>query len=170
VNRSPSKRYEPSWRNYLMYGLLLVVEVFARDGVAGWYMEGPWCRRCYRNWRDDWPGRKGVKCSCGATDPVALKAWEAANLPPSYQGFGLGGADPWTALLGAALIGAAMGAKRREWWKGLGLEERPADAEEAKKAYRQAQFSAHPDHGGSREQMESVDKAWAHAERDYARG
>lgn len=166
MNRSPAKRYEPIWRDRVIYWFFRVFDRLFDGDTAPAYIKGPWCATCGRWWKDGQPLTMGLLCRCGTSDPIVLeqqtRSW---GLPP---GAGALGVDMGILLAGMVVM-AGM-AKRPEWWKALGLEERPADPEEAKKAYRQAQFSAHPDHGGSREQMEAVDKAWALAERDYAHG
>ena len=170
MTRSPAKRYEPIWRDRVIYWVFRVLDVviFRRDDpVAPEYIKGPWCEKCGRWWLDGQPRSTGLLCRCGASDPIVLerqtRSW---GLPP---GAGALGVDMGILLAGMVVM-SGMARKRPEWWKALGLESRPADEDEARRAYKRALGDAHPDRGGSRQQMEAVAKAWTHAERDYAHG
>jgi N-glycosylase/DNA lyase len=77
------------------------------------------------------------------------------------------GIDPFLAMLAAGAL--LLSRKRSPWWVAFGLESRPESPEDAKRAFKRALGASHPDRGGSREQMEKMRRAWAIAERDYAR-
>lgn len=56
------------------------------------------------------------------------------------------------------------------WWSELGLSERPATADDLRRAYRNAAKLAHPDRGGTAEQMARVAKAFEDGERFFGGG
>lgn len=156
AERSPVKRYEPGWRNFVMYAVMLIVDVFWGDdeedhGAAAFYVQGPWCLACNRLWPDGPDSYKVALCKgCCACDPLMAKrlAEEARGRRARYGVYGA-----------AAQAGVP-------WWRAFGLDDRPADRDFAYRAYKRALGDAHPDRGGNREQMDKVRAAWRLAEYD----
>ena len=165
---SPVKLYVPTWRVRVRYWVLRAFDLVFRGDAAASYLEGPWCKQCQRWWPVHPLASKDVLCPCGATDPLAVRRMEeGAGLP---RGTGSILLDSPMAFLGAMLIQAASAHPLLVWWPAFGADARPQTLEDAKRLYKRALHSAHPDRGGSREQMEKVQAAWALAEKDYARG
>lgn len=136
------------------------------------YAITPLCRLCARHWPDD---DDHLKCpGCGRKDTLRIEqARIRARLDDDGRETfdrlaGPGGIPPFL-LLGMAALAGMAAQSRGNWWKRLGLENRPVTKAEAHTAYRAAMLKAHPDHGGSREAMDKVKKAWARAEWAYER-
>lgn len=174
MSRSPNKRYDWRWKQWPLYAVFWIVGLVIRDrGVADFYRKGPWCAKCGRLWTDQGRPEKRLSCSgCGLSDPVAQDEFERAQCLPSGSTSSLLGLPLWALYFAVAARMLSAMPKRSAsdpWWRHLGLQHRPDTAEEARVAYRLALSQAHPDHGGSREQMEKVRKAWESAERHYRR-
>lgn len=165
---SPAKLYVPNWKIRARYWVLRAFDLVLRGGAAASYLEGPWCKQCHRWWPVHPLASKDVLCPCGATDPLAVKRMEErAGLKPGTGPLLL---DNPLGFLGALLVSRLMAPPGAPWWAAFGTDERPETLEDAKRLYKRALRTSHPDRGGSREQMEKVQGAWAKAEKDYARG
>lgn len=57
-----------------------------------------------------------------------------------------------------------------EWWRVLGLDERPSSLAKAKAAHREALKAKHPDKGGTDADAAAINDAYAQAQREFGDG
>lgn len=111
--------------------------------------------------------RRGDRQECIAIDQYDRLADNLAAIAGTLDA--LRGIERWggaaileRAFTGFAALPPAASSTASAWWLVLGVDH-SASAADIESAYRRARREAHPDHGGSAEKFDAVQKAWRQA-------